>query len=209
MDASANNGVDAGGGEGAVVRVKKYPNRRFYDATHSRHVTLRELHDLIVGGREIQVTDSTTGEDITRAVLTQIILEQDPPKLEFFPTSILHQVIRTQRQMLGDVTASFFQQWLATQQASQQRWMEWMRSAFTSGQQVVPPNPLDPMDWAARFWGTAAEREGGAGAVREEGSRPSAGATGERAAGELEALREEMAALQKRLDGLSKGTARG
>lgn len=207
MDASANNGADAGGGEGAVVRVKKYPNRRFYDATHSRHVTLRELHDLIVAGREIQVTDSTTGEDITRAVLTQIILEQDPPKLEFFPTSILHQVIRTQRQMLGDVTASFFQQWLATQQASQQRWMEWMRSAFSSGQQVVPPNPLDPMNWAARFWG--AEREGGAGAGREEGSRSTASASGERAAEELEALREEMAALQKRLDGLSRGPARG
>ena len=45
--------------------IKKYPNRRYYDATRSRHVTFEELHSLVRDGYELQVTDSKTGEDIT------------------------------------------------------------------------------------------------------------------------------------------------
>ena len=60
-----------------VIQIKKYPNRRYYDTSNSRHVTLQEMHDLIVSGKDICVTDSRNGDDITNLVLTQILLERD------------------------------------------------------------------------------------------------------------------------------------
>ena len=67
------------------LELKKYPNRRYYDATHSRHLTLDEIQSLVQQGYDIQVTDAKSGADITAQVLTQIILELDTTKLSSFP----------------------------------------------------------------------------------------------------------------------------
>ncbi len=56
-------------GETQRLEIKKYPNRRFYDVTRSRHVTLNDLHELVQAGNEIVVTDTATGADITNIVL--------------------------------------------------------------------------------------------------------------------------------------------
>src|SRR5206468_2997082 len=74
-----------------VFEIKKYPNRRFYNVSRSRHETLNDLHELVQAGHQIHVIDSKTGHDITNVVLTQIILEHDPPKLDLFPAALLHQ----------------------------------------------------------------------------------------------------------------------
>ena len=47
------------------VLINKYPNRRYYDTLNSRHVTLQEVHDLIISGKDVCVTDTRTGEDLT------------------------------------------------------------------------------------------------------------------------------------------------
>ena len=88
--------------------ITKYPNRRFYDATGRRHVTLSDLYELVRSGHEIVVTDKTSGRDITNIVLTQIILEHDPPKMDLFPASLLHQAI----QMNESMARSFIDQYL-------------------------------------------------------------------------------------------------
>ncbi len=123
--------------------IKKYSNRRFYDATRSRHVTLGEMHELICTGHDLTITDSKTGQDITNVVLTQIILDRDPPKLDIFPPDILHQMIRTQQQYLGSVVEQFFSQVLDAHKGSQQQWMQFVRNTFGA----ATANPLNPMDW--------------------------------------------------------------
>ncbi len=77
------------------IRIKKYGNRRLYDTRHSRHVTLEDLAGLVRGGAEVQVVDARTGADLTRQVLTQVILEQQD-RLELIPVELLHAVIRVQ-----------------------------------------------------------------------------------------------------------------
>ena len=58
-----------------TVVVKKYENRRLYDTTNSRYVNLDEVAQLLQAGNEVQVIDAVSGEDITRLILTQIIVE--------------------------------------------------------------------------------------------------------------------------------------
>src|SRR5258706_13952920 len=101
-------GVLSMAGEPEFFEFKKYPNRRFYDVTRSRHVTLSDLYELVRVGKQIRVTDSKTGRDITNIVLTQIILEHDPPKLNLFPASLLHQAIQANQQMVLKFVATYF-----------------------------------------------------------------------------------------------------
>src|ERR1051326_8685984 len=91
------------------LQIRKYSNRRLYDTTRSRHLTADELYELVRDGHDVVVTDSATGVDITHQVLTQMILERDPPKLEVFPTTLLHEIIRANQQMWR----RFVEQWLA------------------------------------------------------------------------------------------------
>jgi polyhydroxyalkanoate synthesis repressor PhaR len=90
--------------------IRKYPNRRYYDTTHSRHLTLEEIRDLVRDGYDIKVEDSKSGADITPQVLTQIILELETPKLEAFPSAMLVQMIRANERAVGDFIQKYFTQ---------------------------------------------------------------------------------------------------
>ena len=90
--------------------IRKYPNRRYYDATHSRHLTLEEIRSLISDGYDIKVTDSKSGADITAQVLTQIILELDTPKIDSFPVALLLQMIRSNDLAVRDFVENYFNQ---------------------------------------------------------------------------------------------------
>lgn len=92
------------------VEIRKYPNRRYYDATRSRHLTLQDIRTLIRDGYDIRVTDSKTGADITAQVLTQIILELETPKLDSFPVPLLTRLIRVNDQMVKDFIETYFHQ---------------------------------------------------------------------------------------------------
>src|SRR5579863_8214978 len=82
----------AGGGEKPVV-VKKYANRRLYNTATSSYVTLDDLAKMIKKGGEFVVYDAKTGEDITRPVLTQIIVEEEQKGQNLLPISFLRQLI--------------------------------------------------------------------------------------------------------------------
>ncbi|SRR6266542_2226755 len=90
------------------LQIHKYSNRRLYDATRSRHITADELYQLVRDGHDVVVTDSATGADITHQLLTQMIFERDSPKLEVFPTTLLHEIIRANQQMWKKLA----EQWL-------------------------------------------------------------------------------------------------
>lgn len=76
------------------IRIRRYPNRRFYDRSRSSYITLVDIEQLVLQGRTIVVEDSRTGEDITGRILTQILLERHPEKIELFPTALLQSLLR-------------------------------------------------------------------------------------------------------------------
>jgi len=93
-----------------ILEIKKYPNRRYYDATHSRHLTLEEIRSLIQQGYDIRVIDAKSSADITAQVLTQLILELDTPKLDSLPVPLLVRLIRMNDQLVKDFIEKYFNQ---------------------------------------------------------------------------------------------------
>ena len=88
-----------------VRLIKKYPNRRLYDTRTSTYITLADVKKLVVQGEEFQVLDAKSSEDLTRAILLQIILEEESAGAPMFSSDILTQFIRaygnTMQGMLG------------------------------------------------------------------------------------------------------------
>ena len=130
------------------LRIRKYPNRRYYDSTRSRHLTLEEIHQSIRDGYEVEVTDSKTGQDITAKVLAQMIIELDAPKLGVFPVPLLHRLLRANEQLLNDFTQKYFNQALNAFLDSQKTFEQSMRSAM--GLKSTTPTVAD---WTRLMWG--------------------------------------------------------
>jgi polyhydroxyalkanoate synthesis repressor PhaR len=74
--------------------IRKYANRRLYDTTASRHVTLEDLRQVVVAGDRIKVVDDKSGEDLTRSVLLQIIAEQEQFGMPVLGSDLLEMIIR-------------------------------------------------------------------------------------------------------------------
>lgn len=201
------------------LKIKKYANRRFYDATTSRHLTLADMHNLIIKGYDLTITDSKSGDDITNIVLTQIVLERDPPKLDIFPANVLHEVIRTQQQFLGTVVENYFRQVVQAQKASQERWAGFLTNVL--GMPIAPGTAgfSTPLDWSRVFIRPGSAANDG-GADRAEAVRPPRTARGRKGNGgsksrvakepdqDAGALRKELDALEKRLADLKKKASR-
>ena len=84
--------------------IKKYPNRRLYDTEKSSYITISNVLDIIREGADLQVVDADSGEDITRSVLVQIIIEQENGKSPIFTTEMLTRFIR----MYDDASQNLF-----------------------------------------------------------------------------------------------------
>jgi len=76
-----------------TILIKKYENRRLYDATNSRYVNLEEVAQFVQQGFDVRVVDAASGEDITRLILTQIIAEGAKTPNSSFPLDILRQMV--------------------------------------------------------------------------------------------------------------------
>jgi polyhydroxyalkanoate synthesis repressor PhaR len=112
------------------LEISKYSNRRFYDKTRSRHLTLEEIYAAIREGYEIHVTDSKTGKDITGKLLAQIILELDSPKLEVFPVELLHRLLRSNERLMVDFTQKYFSKALMAFMDSQKKTEQYLRETM-------------------------------------------------------------------------------
>ena len=87
-DAAANAAT------GALRLIKKYPNRRLYDTRTSSYITLADVKALVLKHEQFQVVDAKTGEDLTRSILLQIILEEEAGGMPMFTSDLLSQLIR-------------------------------------------------------------------------------------------------------------------
>ena len=94
--------------------LKKYPNRRLYDTSQSCYVTIDNVRDLVLGHERFRVVDSKSGEDITRSILLQIIIEQENVSGEHVLTNeVLQHLIRFYGSGLQTNMAHFLEQSIA------------------------------------------------------------------------------------------------
>jgi len=86
--------------------IRKYSNRRLYDPEQSQHVTLDQVRELILSGERVRVEDAKSGEDITRSILLQIIVEREESGSPLLSADVLEQLIRfyggAMQELFGD-----------------------------------------------------------------------------------------------------------
>ena len=169
---------------GAKVTIKKYANRRLYDTESSTYITLDRLAAMVREGREFEVVDAKTGEDLTRQVLTQIIVEEEARGSTMLPVNFLRQLIG----LYGGSMQSAVPQYLEAAMDAFSKNQEAMRDAF-----------------GGKAFADLAKRNM---AMFEEAGRAFTGGAQKPAekdrASEVEKLRAELAALQEKVERLAK-----
>jgi polyhydroxyalkanoate synthesis repressor PhaR len=158
-----------------VSVIKKYGNRRLYDAESSRYVTLAEVADKIRGGNEVRVVDAKSGADLTQQTLTQVIME-DRNAAQLLPAALLHQLIR----MGDDALADFLGQYVT-------RALELYLHARQGVSAVGAFNPFAPSFGTEPFGAFFSDR----------GNAPARPPPVGQVSRELEELRREVDALKK------------
>jgi polyhydroxyalkanoate synthesis repressor PhaR len=181
------------------IVVKKYANRRLYNTETSSYVTLDDLAAMVRAGRDFVVYDAKSGEDLTRSVLTQIIVEQEGKGQNMLPTSVLRQLIG----LYGDNLQSLVPRYLEAAMASFSQQQEQMRDTLSktmsgfmpfpssvSDMQEVSKQNIAMMERAMSLFTPFARREENAPSDETEALRK-----------EIEALRGELASLKSRNKG--------
>ncbi len=123
------------------VVVKKYANRRLYNTESSSYITLDNLADMVRAGRDFVVYDARTGDDITRSVLTQIIVEEESKGRALLPTTFLRQLIG----FYGDSVGGMVPRYLEHTMSAIARQQEQMREAMQQTMGSLMPPGFDEM----------------------------------------------------------------
>lgn len=119
--------------------IKKYANRRLYDTEASKHVTLSDIRKMIVDGTDIQIIEDTTGDDITRPLLLQIIVEQEQSNGQPILTELLlAQLIRFYGNPMQGMMAEYLQKSVST-------FLSQQSTVQTQMQDMLSNTPLDTM----------------------------------------------------------------
>jgi polyhydroxyalkanoate synthesis repressor PhaR len=189
------------------VVVKKYANRRLYNTESSSYITLDNLADMVRQGRDFVVYDAKTGEDITRSVLTQIIVEEEGKGRALLPTAFLRQLIGFYGDQMQSLVPRFLEQALgafAQQQeqvrATMQKTMGSMGTLFPFGNmEEVSRQNMAMMERAFSLF-TPFYR-GAPGQDVEAAPSPEIAAL----RAEVEALRQELAAAKARPPAIEEG----
>ena len=183
--------------EQTPVVVKKYANRRLYNTESSSYITLDNLATMIRQHRDFVVYDAKTGEDITRGVLTQIIVEEESKGRAMLPTAFLRQIIG----FYGDSLQQFVPSYLEQAMTSFAHQQEQMRSAMQQtmgnlfpGMQDIGRQNMAMMERAMSLF--APFYRAGASAAAEQGLPAAAQDNGAHAAGAPAAAPADMQAMQ-------------
>jgi polyhydroxyalkanoate synthesis repressor PhaR len=126
------------------IVIKKYENRRLYDTTRSQYINLDEVAQLVRDGNEVQVLDAVTGEDLTRLILTQIIVEHAKAPDSVFPLEVLRQMV------------------VASGRATQESALKYIKAAFDMYQAAFQAMPagLNPFEFINPPWDRPASPRG-------------------------------------------------
>src|SRR5437762_6569239 len=89
--------------------IKKYPNRRLYDTKTSSYITLADVKQMVLKQEEFQVIDAKSGDELTRAILLQIILEEESGGMPLFSSDLLSQLIRSYGNAMQGMMGSYLE----------------------------------------------------------------------------------------------------
>ncbi len=177
------------------VTIKKYANRRLYDTESSSYITLDKLALMVREGREFEVVDAKSGDDITRQVLTQIIVDEEAHGSTLLPLNFLKQIIG----LYGNSMQTFVPGYLEAAMDSFQRNQSAVRESFGTSMlaDIAKRNMAFFEDAAQAFAGKVASGEA-------TGAEPAAKSPESSANSEVDALRAELEALRAKVDRLSR-----
>jgi polyhydroxyalkanoate synthesis repressor PhaR len=204
-------------GAGEKIIIKKYANRRLYDTSASAYVTLEHLSELTRQGKDFSVQDAKTGEDLTRAVLAQIIFEQENKKEGVLPVSFLRQLIQFYGDNFQAMLPAYLEMSMKTFNQQQDKWRDYMNTTVGEDkakafEEQIRKNMTmfeDTMKFFAPFVptgvpGTMPGMPGAAPATppRSDESKPAAPPSGVEA---IRALQQQMMDMQRQLAQLATG----
>ena len=178
----------------APVVIKKYANRRLYNTGTSSYITLDHLATMTRAGRDFQVFDAKTGEDITHNILTQIVMDGENGGQTMLPVPFLRQLIAMYGDSMQSMVPHYLEASMAAFTKNQTQFRESVAGAF-GGAAFKPFETLAKQNMAM-FQAAADMLTGRAALVKtpEPEAKPS----------ELDALKAQMAALQTKLEKLSR-----
>ena len=185
----------ASGAAGETVIIKKYANRRLYNTASSSYITLEDLARMVRENVEFQVLDAKTGDDITHSILTQIIMDEEANGgQQMLPVSFLRQLIGMYGNSMQALMPSYLEASMANFRDNQSK----IREAFEKGLTSNPFTAIHETNMA--MMRVAADvLLPGMGKAKDKPAAPVA-----ETRDELAVLREQMAAMQKKLDELGK-----
>ncbi len=178
-----------------AVIIKKYANRRLYNTGSSSYITLDHLATLTREGRDFQVLDAKTGEDITRSVLTQIVMDGESGSQTMLPTSFLRQIISLYGNAMGPVVPHYLEASMNAFAKNQAQFTEAMTGALGGASAFPALKPFEAM---------AKQNMAMFKAATDMLSGRATAAKGEPPSDEMTNLKAQMAVLQARLDKLEK-----
>ncbi|TGY90494.1 polyhydroxyalkanoate synthesis repressor PhaR [Marinicauda algicola] len=187
--------------KGETIVIKKYANRRLYDTSASRYVTLDHLRELVRAGKDFQVVDAKSGEDLTRSVLGQIIFEQESKGENLLPVEFLRQVIS----FYGDSMQAFVPDYLRLTMETLARQQEALREKFEGSMNAKTPALAMMEEQAKRNMALFEQAMGMFSPFARAGEAPAAPEADKTAAekDEVKALRAELEAMRAKLDRLA------
>lgn len=147
------------------IQIVRYPNRRLYARAESRYVSLEDIEQLVQDGETVEIRDSQSEEDLTRSVLTRILLDRHPDKMRLFPVAMLHAMLRS-NELMADFLRDYFRHSLTyldflqrhNPASSLARPMHWVK-AWLDGIVSAPTNGTPSPDSAAPLTARIAELE--------------------------------------------------
>ena len=184
-------GSDASG----TVTIKKYANRRLYNTESSSYITLEHLAQMTREGRDFKVVDAKTEEDITHNILTQIIMEEENRGQTMLPVSFLRQLISLYGDSMQAMVPQYLEASMDAFRRNQSQFRQAMEGAFAGSPFAeITRRNMDMLEAAAQAFKAP-------GVVPVP---PAPAAAAPQSNDDLAALKEQMAALQAKLDKLGK-----
>ncbi len=139
---------EGGPASGPMRTLKKYPNRRLYDTQTSSYITLADVKQMVLSGEPFEVRDAKTGEDLTRSILLQIILEEESGGVPMFTTQALAQIIRFYGHAMQGVMGTMIEKNL-------QAFTELQSQFLGQSKGLYDPKHLSPEVWTQFMTGQA------------------------------------------------------
>jgi polyhydroxyalkanoate synthesis repressor PhaR len=199
------------------VVIKKYANRRLYNTETSTYVTLEDLAQMVRNDKDFVVYDAKSGDDLTHAVLTQIIVEQESRVggQTLLPIPFLRQLIRFYDDNIGSMVPSYLQFSLENLVKEQEKFRSMFANAFSNpalafeAYQDQARKNMAMFEQAMSMWtsfGGAANFQGKMGEfLSEEAAKAAAAAAPDAPKGEIDELKAQLGAMQQRIEKLAKG----